>query len=174
MENWVTLRKTESYGELGAFGLEIKISATKLPDLNQKNIQIAAYQAEEIVSAEIQNAIKANDPRTLNEIAQNKELVSLFLEPIFVEEIPNGYCSKWCCRHLPWFVVTTIIGRFTIGWRKRVIHIDWSETIEAGSSEDLFKDETTTKGKTFIHAWGMEKAKEYINIIINSAQGKSP
>ena len=167
---YVSIHKREGHGPIGGFGIEILVAADKLPDLKQKSIAYAVYDAVDKVSAEINAAIKADHPQTVDEITKNKELVNLFKCPIFVEEIPNGYCDDWCCRHLPWFTITTSIGRFKIGWRKRVINIDWSETVSTGNSSDLFKDEDVTKGHKSIHAWSMEKAKQYLAIIINSAE----
>ena len=110
------------------------------------------------------------DPKTKGRaIEERNHILSLFDDnSIFVEEIPNGYCSEYCCKHLPWFIVTTKIGRIKIGWRKRVIHIDWSDTIISGDGETLFPEESkkTTVGDKYIHAWSYEKAKEYIDILL--------
>lgn len=94
-----------------------------------------------------------------------KKILALFNEPIFVEEIPNGYCSRACCINYPWFIVTTKIGHIKIGWRKRVINIDWSKTIVKATAENLFPNEEVTMEGHSIHAWGYEKAKEYLDIL---------
>ena len=88
-------------------------------------------------------------------------------ETIYVEEIPNGYCNRYCCKHLPWFVVTTKVGRITIGWRKRVINIDWEGSAITKKANELFPQEDVTKGDKLIHAWGYEKAKEYIGVLLS-------
>lgn len=79
--------------------------------------------------------------------------------------IPNEYCS--CDHCAPWFIVNTEFGRIIIGWRKRVINIDWSKIDSEAVFNiiNLFDGEDVTKGKTFIHAWGWEKAQEYLKII---------
>ena len=79
--------------------------------------------------------------------------------------IPNEYCS--CDRCAPWFVVNTEFGRIIIGWRKRVINIDWSKIDSEAVLNiiNLFNEEDVTKGKTSIHAWGWEKAQEYLKIV---------
>ena len=61
------------------------------------------------------------------------------------------------------------IGRFKIGWRKRAILLDWSETVGTKTSEELFKDEDVTKDTRMIHAWSLEHAKRYIESIVASA-----
>lgn len=60
----------------------------------------------------------------------------------------------------PWFYVDTMVGRFLIGWRKRVINIDWSNTKKDLST--LFEDVQDTKGPDHIHAYSPEKASEYL------------
>jgi hypothetical protein len=161
---------SESYCSIGGFGLKILVAADNLPNLDQDTIRHAVYEAGDKILSEIKAIIKQNDPETANEIKENRNIVKLFPEPVFVEEIPNVYCSSWCCRHLPWFVVTTLVGRIKIGWRKRVINIDWSETVGTESSDDLFADEDVTKGNKYIHAWSIEKARQYIETIITSGQ----
>lgn len=84
----------------------------------------------------------------------------------------NEYCSCELCA--PWFNVKTEFGNIKIGWRKRVINIDWgSPTVTVRSKllhkniSSLFKDEDVTKGNDYIHAWGWEKAQEYLTKIYN-------
>jgi len=84
---------------------------------------------------------------------------------LFIQErIPNQYCS--CERCAPWYNFHTTIGLFTIGWRKRVISITF-----AGCEIPLFvlfPQEDVTKSKDSIHAWGREKAIEYLKTIKES------
>ncbi len=166
-ENWVTLRREESFGYLGSLGIEIRVIGSKLPDLDRDNIQREVYNACKNIQNEIKSTIIELDPKTPQEKVKNAQLTKLFDSPIFVEEIPNEYCSDWCCRHLPWFIVTTTIGRFKIGWRKRVISINWEDTINTKTAEELFPDEDVTKGEKSIHAWSEDKAQEYIKKIFN-------
>ncbi|MBI2121911.1 MAG: hypothetical protein HYT98_02205 [Candidatus Sungbacteria bacterium] len=78
-----------------------------------------------------------------------------------LKSIPNQYCP---CEHCaPWFVVRTEHGTFTIGWRKRVINIDWKAT--GKNFLPLFDDQDVTKDNHLIHAWGYEKATEYFTRI---------
>ncbi len=73
--------------------------------------------------------------------------------------VPNEYCG--CIRCAPWYDVATPIGTFRLGWRKRVINIDWSRI--NGIPTDSFVGEDVTMGATFIHAWGNDKAAEYLS-----------
>lgn len=79
-----------------------------------------------------------------------------------LHHIPNKYCSYDKCA--PWFRVETEVGTITIGWRKRVISINWSEAFH--NNKDiihLFEKEDVTKGHHSIHAWGWDKATEYLS-----------
>lgn len=165
-----SLYKRMEFGEGGTFELEITVGADKLPDLESDSIRDAAYKAADLVREAVLTDMMKADPRAQQRAAsQREELLSLFPEPIFVEEIPNGYCSQWCCKHLPWFSVTTRVGRFQIGWRKRVIHLEWTETRGTKTAKELFPDEDVTKEGRTIHAWGYEPAARYIARILETA-----
>lgn len=162
------LFKSESRGNT-SFGIEILVAATNLPDLKLKTISEAAYAAAELVEKEVRSEIIANDPIQIQRSAnEKKDLISIFTEPIFVESIPNGYCSRYCCKHLPWFIITTKVGRFTIGWRKRVINIEWIGIPNAARAEKLFPNEDVTKGDYSIHAWSLEDAKRYVKTVMEN------
>ncbi len=88
------------------------------------------------------------------------------------EIIPNGYCSRDLHYSIiPWFEIKTIHGMIQIGWRKRVISIEWQEDFKNIDFEELFKTEDVTKGRTnnkyYIHAWGKDKAYEYLKLVLN-------
>jgi hypothetical protein len=57
-----------------------------------------------------------------------------------------------------WWLAKTPFGLIQIGWRKRVIHIDWSET----AVRRVITDEDVTKSETVVHAWSPAKAVEYL------------
>jgi hypothetical protein len=70
----------------------------------------------------------------------------------------------------PWHEVTTEYGVFTIGKRKKVILItlhDWGIDLSK-----VFKMEDVTKDKNMIHAWGYEKASEYLQKIFEEMSKK--
>jgi hypothetical protein len=58
----------------------------------------------------------------------------------------------------PWWNVHVANGTITIGWRKRVICIDWSATNRRG----LVTEDDVTKDDTMVHAWSYPKALEYL------------
>lgn len=167
------LYSQSSSGIYGIFAIKIEVAGSNLPDLGLDSISNAAYEAARVIQAEIMAAaVAANPDARRTAIEERQAILDVFssphISPIFVEEIQNGYCPDWCCRHLPWFVVTTQVGRIKIGWRKRVISIEWEDTVRTATAEELFPGEDTTKGEKFIHAWGYEKAKEYVMAIVNS------
>ena len=164
-----TLYNKNSSGRYGTFQLEIKVGGTVLPNLQIKSIYDAAYDAVEKIEDAIMTEIIKNNPEAQERARIEKsKIISLFPGEPFVEEIPNGYCSRHCCKHLPWFIVTTQVGRIKIGWRKSVIAIDWSETHRTKNSDELFAAENVTKEDRMIHAWSYDKAREYIKAIIES------
>ena len=79
--------------------------------------------------------------------------------------IKNEYCQCEVCA--PWFLVDTQYGQFKIGWRKRVINLEWINVEQMKNFWQLFTREDVTKWKTGIHAWGDEKAEEYLKRIFN-------
>ncbi len=172
-EEYTLLEGFQQFGSGGKLGIKIMIAGDRLPDDEHNDkLRSIAYQALEQLKDEVIHQRILADPVEM-EIAANERrmLLECFeTESVFVSTLPNGYCPRGCCKHRPWFRVTTSVGHFTIGWRKRVINIDWSDTVGTGNGEDLFKGEDTTVGTKYVHAWGYEKAKEYVEKIIESAQ----
>ena len=101
---------------------------------------------------------------------ETQKLIDLFGDrKIYVERRQNGYWPDDV--HNPWLIVTTDKGRITIGWRKRVINIDWTDSSISADPKVLFAEEDVTKSELygtdkFIHAWGYEKAKEYLDKLL--------
>lgn len=62
----------------------------------------------------------------------------------------------------PWWLIKTREGMIKIGWRKRVISIDWSDT---GLCRYPTKDDTTMTS-SMVHAWTVEKAIEYLKALM--------
>lgn len=88
------------------------------------------------------------------------------------ELLPNGYCNRDCCSHIPWFLFHTIDGDIIMGWRKRVISIEWQENYKPFDMKALFGNENVTKweqnGRRGIHAWSNDKAYEYLNKVLQA------
>ena len=154
---------SESWGGPTAMGIKILIGGIEITEEITKICRNARHDLEDA----IKNELWRTDPEIIaRKIQDRKDLIACFPTDvmIYVEDIPNEY---WNGTHgTPWLMVTTPKGRIKIGWRKRVIVVDWSDTVVNKTADELFSDEDVTKGKQMIHAWGYEKAAEYINTIL--------
>lgn len=63
---------------------------------------------------------------------------------------------------LNWFLFRTKYGLIKIGWRKRVISIEWEDT----NIRKIVTEDNVTKDETSVHAWGEEKAVEYLKELV--------
>jgi hypothetical protein len=162
-----TLTGCESYGSEGTIGIKVLVGGDLPKDMEADEIwRLGHYFVENLRNELYAQKIKEDPESAIYSKQQRDELLSCFPEHIFVEEIENGYSEDaYYSRHLPWFIVTTKLGRIKIGWRKRVIEIDWTDSIIKHTAEELFPDENVTKGDKYIHAWSLEKAKEYIEAL---------
>lgn len=161
------MKRIFGYSAWGKYKIELEINVDLGRDITEKDERNAREHAEKLI-ASLMEETYALDP-TNKEIAdkEREELLGLFGDrAIYVEDLPNGYCSSYCCKHLPWFDVTTNKGRIKIGWRKRVIQIDWENSTIQEDARTLFPDEDVTRFDKVIHAWGTQKAKEYIDKLL--------
>lgn len=152
----------ESHGTRSKIKMHIFLDiGRELTENDKNNILNYGNALTGLITAETQRI----DPVNIQEAIEVREkILDLFAgRDIFVEEIPNKYDNRI---NSPWFVVTTKSGRITIGWRKRVINIDWSDSIIPHYGAELFKDEGTDFGDKYIHAWGYEAAKEYLDKLL--------
>ena len=162
MEN---VYKYQSVGSHGSCCIEINMEHSKAIDYKDDELSFAIYQSVELIRKALRRYIEKNDPVYLEAQSVEKgSLLSLFPSGCRHKEIPNQYDSESV---RPWFRVFTNRGVFVIGWQKRVISIDWTDT-DCLSAEELFLKEDVTKSERLIHAWGYEKAKEYIQKLMES------
>lgn len=151
---------------IGKLPLGVRVLVAIGRDLTEEEKSAITRHSEAIYNELWKGHTLQDQERIANAAKEKEEILKLFEgKNIFVEEIPNGYCNQPCCVNLPWFIVTTPIGCIKIGWRKRVIAIDWARTIQRKTANELFPNEDVTKGAQDIHAWGYEKAKEYLDVI---------
>ncbi len=74
-------------------------------------------------------------------------------------ELANQY---WPATYLlkraqdPWWMIETQYGYITIGWRKRVISIEWD------FADCIVTEDDVTKATNYVHAYKEEKAIEYL------------
>ena len=94
---------------------------------------------------------------------------------ITLSETKNEYGSE--DRRGPWWNVHTPFGTIRVGWRKRVIEIEWSALHTAPQLHilpihSLFDDVTDTKTHTLIHAYNYGTATEYLTRIYKHLSGQ--
>ena len=115
------------------------------------------------------NTAKADPAGPAKRKAEREQFVSAFkkagLNPVYVEEMPNQYCSDPCCLNTPWFQITSEIGHIVIGWRKSVVEIRIDKTCLPQDTRKMFPGEDTTREDGYIHAWGMKKVVEYLSVL---------
>lgn len=163
-----TVFKSESISSDGEMkGLEIRLFIQR--ELTEQDKK-AIYLAGSTLLATIDRETKKVDPKYVAHKAEwltkAKECFkNAGLTPIFIEETENLYWGSGNAPHDPWLIVTTKFGRIRFGWRKRVIEIDWSNSLLTTTAEELFPKEGVTKGERLIHAWGYEKAVEYLKAL---------
>lgn len=163
--------RSEGYGAF-ELGIDIRVAA---PAGVTDEVSRAAYKAADILEQAITRDFFANNKDAQERAeSERRQLLACFgAVPIFTESIPNGYCDRSCCEHLPWFKVATPVGYIRVGWRKRVIVIDWSDApLVSAKAEELFPDEDVTKEGRLIHAWSYEKAREYLDLIFKAGTVK--
>lgn len=86
-----------------------------------------------------------------------------------LHELPNGYWPESYVelrRDNPWWLAETEIGLVKIGWRKRVISIEWPNT----ARRVIVTDDDVTKHETLVHAYGYAKALEYLTALRRATQ----
>jgi len=64
-------------------------------------------------------------------------------------------------RNYPWWLAITEFGPIEIGWRKRVISIDWRDT----TARVEVTEDDVTKDTTMVHAYSYVKALQYLTTL---------
>jgi hypothetical protein len=83
---------------------------------------------------------------------------------IKIWERPNQYWPDTYVearKQHPWWLVQTSRGMVELGWRKRVISIDWADT----DVRQVLTEDEVTKDQTMVHAYSYAKAVEYLSVL---------
>lgn len=162
-----TVTSIESDSQSRWFGIKIDVAMGRELTEEEKS---ACYQARRLIQEAVEKASAELNPETKIKAQKTKEnLIACFPQPIYAKEIPNEYWNKDpTALTSPWLMVTTAIGHFKIGWRKRVINIDWSETDCKKTGKALFPDYQMTVGADYIHAYNYDDARTFIAKIFES------
>lgn len=162
------IHETDSYGGYGRFYLRVEAECAdrKFDDVDYDNIRPHVQAIERVLHART----FALDPKIQAQAATDKERLLLCFgdEKIWVQPIENRYHgpNSPYGSMFPWFDVTTTRGIFLVGWRKRVIQLDWSRTNVNVDADTLFPEDKVTKHAFMIHAWSYEDLKRYITTIL--------
>lgn len=164
--------KQESVGEDGHIILEIRLQYPRELGPNDKK---AIDKAARDILGELHVTTRLTDPKYLGYkeewlTAARKAFRDVGIPSIYVQQIPNEYCGPKCCPHLPWLLVTTPSGIFKVGWRKRVIVLDWSKTDIFCTAAEAFENEKVTMEDQMIHCWSYEKLTEYLHRLVDPEQ----
>jgi len=85
--------------------------------------------------------------------------------------LPNYYWGKKY-DFIPWFLFHTIDGDIIMGWRQRVISIEWQANYKPFDFDEMFKNEKVTKwnkdGIRGIHACSKDDAFNYLKTVRES------
>ncbi len=133
--------------------------------------------AEKIINAMRMDENTTSEKGKIEKAANLDSIKDLFVGQSavigFFEEIPNRYGRPDDAFYVnePWYKIHTLFGVLIVGWRKRVMNIDWSGMLTVPNGKVLFPNEgQTTVGKDYIHVWTPEKGREYINKIFEYCQ----
>ena len=76
-------------------------------------------------------------------------------------KLPNGYCRT---NPEPWMLFVVEGGTFTIGWRKRVISVEWTvKDADPITEEDL---KWITHGPRHFHAYDYQQALLFLTRVV--------
>lgn len=168
--NWPQVHFSLSSGQST---LGLRLNATLGRELSESDRRIIARHMGELEEELMRESTRTHPDNVAWKTRWLVEARDVFhnasLSPIYVKEIPNGYCN--CCPHRVWLLVTTSIGVIKIGWRKSVIHLEWADSDVEATAEQLFPNEQVTKGDRYIHAYGYKKATEYLRALREAAHG---
>jgi hypothetical protein len=101
------------------------------------------------------------EDRLTEETVQAWFMSAGFPKPEKMHCLVNGYDWE---REDHWWLVKVDQGYIKIGWRKRVINIDWSET----PLRKIITPDDVTKSGDMVHAWSIAKAIEYLTEVRRS------
>jgi hypothetical protein len=168
----------------GWSGVRIEVQGRDLPTYHDRTTDLewpeilrkASYDAAKLIEDALEEVLARQNQAFMDGCAQAKaNLLSLFPAPFYYEEVPNQYeGGSWYGRLNPWLkVYLPTYGPILIGWRKRVIQLDWSESLIQADGYELFASEDVTKGISSIHCWSLDKARDYLNRLFEH-HSKSP
>lgn len=165
--DYIQAGKCETFGGKYFVGVEINISAGDRSLSSEEKSELKRH-VDEIYNLLLRGCAIADPENVAAGQKETVDLLACFPVQTTHEKIPNGYSSGYYNANRPWLKVATYKGTIIIGWRRRVISIDWSNSNIKEAANDLFPAEDVTKDNRLIHAWGYDKAKEYLAKLMQS------
>ena len=168
------LSGSESHGPNHNCHAQVVLNSNKYDELSEDAQRDLSWEAQEFIeklrhNIEVKWAEENLQDKRQENIEKMKDLFhKAGFELVYATVIPNGYSDHPVYFTTPWLEVTTSKGPIIIGWRKRVISINWSKSEITAKAEELFKEEDTTKYDRLIHAWSYEKAVDYLSILADA------
>lgn len=160
----------------GTSDITVEVIDSRIDSLD-KDVQSKIYYECDHLISNLRNYISIEVLKHKDPQAREKN-IDLLLAPfreydksIKYEEIENEYWgggspSSWLN---PWLLVETEEGSIKVGWRKRVIVLDWSDCCGKTFTADfLFPNENVTKEKYMINCWGYDKLREYLKVLVDA------
>lgn len=151
----------ETKGDVN-LGIRISIAGNALTEEEEMTVRYAGYDLQDKLTR-----LRLN--RNPSNIALGEQmygrLTECFPSPIYVKKVDNPYWPG--DPNNMSLEVTTPKGIIVVGWRKSVIEIDWTKSDIYQDADELFPQEDVTKDTRMIHAWGYEKATEYIGVLLS-------
>lgn len=129
----------------------------------RRRLLYAEAQGEEAMTSSEDASVQTRreEMRTRSRDEAESILKLAGFELIHTWELANGYwpdSPNYDDVRRPWWLFMTQIGPVQIGWRKNVLHIQWS----ACKFRGIVTEDDVTKEPTCVHAWSVEKAITYM------------
>lgn len=172
--HYKTLYGIESLGDgaLKRVGVRVMVHVDDPTLLDNEDVRHAGSKAVDAVLLALRLEAKRRDPMTeVQRLTEKEAFTAAFIAAgfpvIYMEPVENEYWRSGPeAMESPWYVVTTPIGHFKVGWRKRVIVLDWTRTTIKTPASTVFHTEDVTMGDCMIHCWGYDKLHQYLRMLV--------
>lgn len=144
------------------FGLKIIVDQDRT--LDDEDYAMCAPHIREIERLLQARTYKLDPIEQAHAAEERTKLLEAFPEAVYVQPVRNQYHGDSPYGQMrPWFEVTTKRGIFLVGWRKRVINLDWSKTDIMSTGSEVFPEHTATIGDTYLHSSSYTYLKECVD-----------
>lgn len=143
------------------FGLSIVVDQDR--KLDDEDFAACSKHIREIERVLQARTYKLDPIEQAHALEERTKLLAAFPDAIYVQPVKNQYHGDSPYGQMrPWFEVTTKRGIFLVGWRKRVINLDWTKTDVMSKGSEVFPDHQMTMGDAYLHTGTYEYLKEAV------------